>query len=173
MKKQDPSMLYRLMVLYMLRSAQYPLTNADISDYILLKGYTDSITLQIAITDLINSNMIKDEKKHNRTYLELTKDGIDTITSLEDRISGNIKKDIYSYLSINDKRLKEDHAVQTAISASKDGAYIAELNVMEKGTELFSMKLSFPTMALAASACSNFKDESSDLYKYVMERLLK
>lgn len=37
---QDTLMLYKLMVLYMLNKVDFPLTNSQISEFILDKGYT-------------------------------------------------------------------------------------------------------------------------------------
>ena len=39
-------MLYKLMVLYMLNKVDFPLTNSQISEFILDKGYTNYFTLQ-------------------------------------------------------------------------------------------------------------------------------
>ena len=49
---QDTLMLYKLMVLYMLNKVDFPLTNSQISEFILDKGYTNYFTLQQALHDL-------------------------------------------------------------------------------------------------------------------------
>ena len=43
---QDTLMLYKLMVLYMLNKVDFPLTNSQISEFILDKGYTNYFSLQ-------------------------------------------------------------------------------------------------------------------------------
>ncbi len=43
---QDPLTLYKLIVLYMLDRVNFPMTNAQVSDYILEKEYTNYLTLQ-------------------------------------------------------------------------------------------------------------------------------
>ena len=45
---QDPLTLYKLIVLYMLNRVTFPLTAAQISDFILGREYTNFITLQQA-----------------------------------------------------------------------------------------------------------------------------
>ena len=47
--------LYKLIILYMLEKVDFPLTNAQISDFILGKGYTTYFTLQKALSELDNS----------------------------------------------------------------------------------------------------------------------
>lgn len=55
---QDTLMLYKLMVLYMLNKVDFPLTNSQISEFILDKGYTNYFTLQQALHDLSDTELI-------------------------------------------------------------------------------------------------------------------
>lgn len=173
MNTQDSSMLYKLIVLFMLKTADYPLTIADISDYVVVKGYTDALTLQVAVNELINDGLLVADKMHNRTYLKLSEEGRNTINSLDSRLAGGIKKDVYTYLATNDKRLKEDHSVMTKVLKKSDDEYVASLQVLERGTKQFEMQMSFPSESLAKTVCDNFEKESIDIYKYAVERLLR
>lgn len=172
MKTQDSSMLYKLIVLYMLKIADYPLTGSDISDYILLKGYTDYITYQITITNLENDGLVTSETKHNRTFYSLTEDGSVTIESLSDKLSNNLKNDIYSHIITNEKNIKKDHSLQKKIIEVSQDEYIAELTAYDNSKELMNIRLSFPSKALANSACEKFDDASSDIYKEIISRLM-
>ena len=58
--------LYKLIVLYMLSKVNFPLTNAQISDFILNKGYTTYFKLQQAISELCEAEIIR-EKGTNRS----------------------------------------------------------------------------------------------------------
>ena len=53
--------LYKLIVLYMLNKVDFPLTNAQISEFILDEGYTTYFKLQQAISELIESGFIREE----------------------------------------------------------------------------------------------------------------
>ena len=59
--------LYKLIVLYMLNKVDFPLTNAQISEFILDEGYTTYFKLQQAISELIESGFIREESTHSRT----------------------------------------------------------------------------------------------------------
>ena len=50
--------LYKLIVLYMLEKVDFPLTNAQISGFILDKGYTTYFHLQQALSELTESELI-------------------------------------------------------------------------------------------------------------------
>lgn len=51
----EPLTLYKLIILYMLEKVDFPLTNAQISGFVLDKGYTTYFHLQQAISELIDS----------------------------------------------------------------------------------------------------------------------
>ena len=58
----EPHTLYKLIILYMLKKVNFPLTNAQISNFVLEQGYTTYFTLQQIIHELIDSGLIRQEK---------------------------------------------------------------------------------------------------------------
>ena len=40
----DPSTLYKLMILYILNASEFPLTNSQVCEFLLDKGYTTYFT---------------------------------------------------------------------------------------------------------------------------------
>ena len=58
---QDPLTLYKLIILYMLGRVKFPLTTAQISSFILEKEYTNFMTLQQVISELINQDFKENE----------------------------------------------------------------------------------------------------------------
>ena len=79
--------LYKLIVLYMLKKLDFPLTNGQISEFILEKGYTTYFTLQQAISEMVEAGFIREETTHNRTLYHLTEDGAQTIQFFKNNIS--------------------------------------------------------------------------------------
>ena len=65
----DASTLYKLIILYMLDRVNSPMTNAQISQFILEKGYTTYFTLQEVISTLISDGFITEESYHSSTPL--------------------------------------------------------------------------------------------------------
>ena len=47
--------LYKLIILYMLDKVDFPLSNAQLSEFILEKEYTDYFTLQQVISELVET----------------------------------------------------------------------------------------------------------------------
>ena len=63
----DLHTMYRVMILYMLNQVEYPLTNTQITNFILEKEYTNYFTVQEILSDLISSQLIPAESTHNNT----------------------------------------------------------------------------------------------------------
>ena len=51
----------------MLDKLDFPLTDGQISEFILDKGYTTYFTLQQAISEMVEAGFIREETTHNRT----------------------------------------------------------------------------------------------------------
>ena len=55
----EPMTLYKLMNLYMLHQVNFPLTNAQLSNFFLDREYTTYFTLQQAISELVEAGLIR------------------------------------------------------------------------------------------------------------------
>lgn len=94
---QDPLTLYKLITLYMLDRVTFPLTKAQIGDFLLGHDYTNFLTLQQVIAELIDAELIRAASKRNRTYLEITDEGKSTLSYFENRVNDSIKEDIAAF----------------------------------------------------------------------------
>ena len=63
----EPATLYKLIILHMLEHIDFPLSNAQISDFFLDREYTDYFTIQQVIHDLMDSGLVRTENTHNST----------------------------------------------------------------------------------------------------------
>lgn len=84
--------LYKLIILYMLSKVDFPLTNSQISEFILDEGYTTYFKLQQAISELLESGFIREEATHSRTFYHLTEEGAETIHFFKNDISPAIQQ---------------------------------------------------------------------------------
>ena len=98
--------LYKLIILYMLDKVDFPLTNAQISEFILDKGYTNYFKLQQALSELADAELIREETTHSRTLYHLTGDGAQSIQYFRNKISRPIQEDIDNFLRDKKYELK-------------------------------------------------------------------
>ena len=142
---QDPLTLYKLIVLYMLNRVTFPLTAAQVSDFILGKEYTNFLTLQQVINELTDANLIS--------------------------IGDTIKQEIDSYFQENEFTLRNEVSVLGDYYKSTSGEYEAHLVAKDRGINLVDITLSVPVEETAAAICDNWQKKNQEIYKYLITEL--
>jgi hypothetical protein len=168
---QDPITLYKLIVLYMLDRVNFPLTKAQVGDFILEKEYTTFLTLQQAISELTDADMVRAKSIRNRTHLEITEEGRQTLGFFENRISSSIREEIDKYFKENEYELKNEVSVLSNYYKSTTGEYEANMIIREKNINLVNLTMSVPTEELAASICDKWETANQDVYNLLVEKL--
>ena len=168
---QDPLTLYKLIILYMLDRVKFPITNAQISDYILEKEYTNFLTLQQVISELTEANLIDARTVNNRTHLHITDEGRETLYYFDNRINDTIKAEINQYFRENEFDLQEEVSVVGNYYKSTSGEYEAHLTAKERGNNLVEIKLTVPTKEVAESICDNWQKKNQEVYQELVKWL--
>lgn len=168
---QDPLTLYKLIVLYMLNRVTFPLTTAQLSDFILEKEYTNFLTLQQVINELTDAGLISTQSIRNRTHLAITEEGKETLNFFQNRISDAIKTDINTYFRENEFALRNEVSVLGDYYKSTSGEYEAHLVAKDRGIKLIDITLSVPTEELAASICDNWQNKNQEIYQHLIQEL--
>lgn len=168
---QDPLTLYKLIVLYMLSRVDFPLTKAQIGDFILEKEYTNFMTLQQVIGELIDAGLITAQSIRNRTHLLLTKDGSQTLQFFGNQISPSIKEEIDAYLRQNEITLRNEVSILADYYKSTTGEYEAHLVAKDKGINLIDLTISVPVEETAISICDNWQTKNQEIYQYLISQL--
>ncbi len=168
---QDPLTLYKLIILYMLNRVSFSLTVAQISDFLLEREYTGYMSLNQAISELMDASMIKSHTVRNRTYLDITKEGKDTLNFFGNRISDAIKEEIDTFFREKEYNLRNEAAVMADYYKSTTGEYEARLIAKEKDIPLVELTLSVPTKELASEICDNWQKKNQEIYQYLIQEL--
>lgn len=168
---QEPFTLYKLIILYMLDNSEVPLASSQIDDFVLNGGYTDFLTLRNALGELKEGNLISSKTYRNRSLLSITDEGKTTLSFFINDINAAIRKDIEAYLYENRSLTKERTGLLSDYKLTSDGEYEVTLTATEKNVELISLKLRVPTESIASEACAKWSAASSDIYKYIVEKL--
>lgn len=169
----DPITLYKLMILYMLEHVNFPLTNSQLTDFFLEHEYTTYFTLQQAINELREANLVHMESLHNSSRYEITKEGEDTLSFFGNNISSAIVADIDNYLKENKFRLRSEVGIVADFYKSTNQDYVVHCEVREGKSPLISLEVSVPDKEQAELMCGHWKDRSQEIYSYVMKALMR
>ncbi|WP_125140791.1 DUF4364 family protein [Clostridium transplantifaecale] len=168
----EPMTLYKLMNLYMLKQVNFPLTNAQLSNFFLDREYTTYFTLQQALNELLEAGLIKMETLHNSTRYEITREGEETLEFFGKKISPAIVEDMDEYLKENRFRMRNEVGLVSDFYKSTNQDYIVHCEVREGKNVLVNIDVSVPDKEQAEIMCSHWKDRSQEIYAYIMKSLM-
>ena len=168
-----PLTIYKLIVLYMLDRVSFPMTNDQISEYILTKGYMDYFKLQQTISELVDTELVKAEVIRNNTYYNIVPKGREVCHYFQSKISAEIRHDIKQYIKDNEYELREEVSVLASYYRTVESEFMVECVVKEQGEDLVKLALRVSTEEQANTICNTWKDKSSDVYAYLVNTLLK
>ena len=168
----DTLALYKLIILYMLNKVDFPLTTAQISEFILDKGYTSYFKLQEVLSEMLESNLLKTETTHNRTLYSMTEDGSDTIRYFHTRISSEIREDIDLFLEEKAYELREEVSVKSDYYKTTNHDYEVVCQIIDEGSTLIDMKLTVPTQIEAEAIVNNWTKRNQEIYALLISKLL-
>ena len=164
--------LYKLIILYMLNRVDFPLTNSQLSEFILEQGYTNYFKLQQALTELCLEGFIREESTHSRTFYHITNEGEDTLRFFKNDISPEIRQDIDTFFRNKQYELKDEVSVKANYYPVSDKQYSVNCQVYEQGLPLIDLTLTVPTENEASSIAGNWKQKNQKIYALIMEHLL-
>ena len=168
----EPMTLYKLMTLYMLHQVNFPLTNAQLSNFFLDREYTTYFTLQQALNELLDAGLVKKETMRNSSRYEITKEGEETLEFFGKNISPAIVSDMDEYLKQNRFRMRNEVGLISDFYKSTNQDYIVHCEVREGKAILVNLDISVPDKEQAEIMCNHWKDRSQEIYAYVMKSLM-
>lgn len=169
---QETSKIIKLSILYILYKVDYPISNSQISNYMLENDYTDFFSIQALMGELIDDEFVSFETVRNRTFYKLTPLGRDSLLALMQELSIKIREDIDAYIKANRMKMREEVDVRGNYVASSLGTYNVNLYIDEAGERIFEINLVVPDEEKANKMCATWQKKSADLYPIIIDTLL-
>lgn len=169
----EPMTLFKLMNLYMLKQVNFPLTNAQLTDFFLKHEYTNYFTLQQALNELQESGLIRTEATHNTTLYAISSEGEETLRFFGKNISPAIVEDMDAYLKDNRFRMRNEVGTVADYYKSVNQDYVVHCEVREGKGTLIDLNISVPDKEQAELMCAHWRDRSQEIYAFVMKTLMK
>jgi hypothetical protein len=156
----------------MLQKVDFPLTHAQISGFILEKGYTNYFTLQSVFSELIESGMIHQETIRNTSYYSLNDSGEEALHYFQNRISKTIRDEIDQFISKNKLKMRDEVSIVADYYKNTADEYSVHCVVREKYSNPIDLTITVPDEAQAKNVCRNWKQHCQQIYEFVMKELL-
>lgn len=155
----------------MLNRVNFPMTKSQIGDFVLEKEYTNFLTLQQVISELIEAKLVAAQSIRNRTHLAITEEGRETLEFFRNRISDAIRKDIDNYFTEHEFTMRNEVSVMGDYYKSTSGEFEARLVAKDRGITLVDITLSVPVEETAATICDNWQRNNQEVYQMLVEHL--
>lgn len=165
-------MLYKLIILYILDRMDFPITNTELTSFMLEKEYANYITIQQTLEDLIEDEYVAVEHSHNAFLYRITPSGRETLSYFYTKISVPIRDDIDTFLSEREYELRESVSAAADYYEQKRNEFVVELRVVERDSELVRINLLVTSAAEADAICNRWKSCNADVYSYLISTLL-
>lgn len=161
------------MILYTLSRVNFPLTNSQLTSFILDKDYTNYFNIQQVISELIDDSYVTNKTIRNSSLYFITETGKDTLSLFDNMMSSGIKEDVDAYLLEKHYELREEVSTLSNYYQVKKGEFAARLRVYEQGTPFIDITLNVTTEEEAIRLCNNWKNKSSEIYTFLISTLLE
>ena len=168
----DTFTLYKLIILYMLDKVSFPLSNAQLSEFILEKEYTDYFTVQTALSELNETGFLRMSTVRNTSLYHITEEGRKTLSYFQNRISSDIRDEIDAFLEEHSYELRNEISTPADFYRTESGEYAARCRVLEKDSVLIDLTLTVPVREQSEAICSHWRDKSQALYASIIKELL-
>ncbi|MGL5086464.1 MAG: DUF4364 family protein [Clostridium sp.] len=161
----------KLLVLYVIKALKHPISNTQLTEIILENNFINYFTLQQYVSELVSSDFLKYQVMNEKNLLNLTEKGDSVLSFFNGRISEAKKKIIDDYLLLTIDSIKRELTIHSDYTIVKDATFIVDLKALEDENLLMEIKVSVPTKKQAASLCSRWKENPTDLYTKIMNSL--
>lgn len=168
----ESRMLYKLIILYLLDKIDFPITNIQLSNFLLEKEYTTYFNIQETFQDLLDDEYIRSDKINNNYAYCITAQGHEALLFFSNTLSPTIKDEIDAYIQQNEYTLREESSIIADYYEIKKDEYLTRLQVFERGTCIFDLSLNLSSKESAEQICKNWRIKSSDIYAYILMNLM-
>lgn len=162
---------YKLKLLYIFNYIDIPLTNTEITNYILENDYMDYFTLQQLLGDLCDAKFLKINAKNGSEYYSISEAGSATLDMFGDKLPDYFKDEVASKFYRTKKELTHQRELLGHYYKASDDIYIVSLQVMENSSVIFSLSINVPTEDQAKTICGKWNTNPEQIFGNILNML--
>lgn len=164
--------LNKLIILKMLDEVDFPLTNSQITEFMVSFHYAEYFAVQETFADLTASRLVVEEDIHHSTHYHITEKGEQTLEYYKHLLPDSFLTNITTYFKENHIELRNKVSVVTGYAPISSGEYAVHCQILEKGLPIFDMTIHAPDQEAAETMCFNFEKEQANIYSDVLMKLI-
>lgn len=163
----------KLLILYILNTSPSKFTNAELTEFVLDKGFMNYFILQQYLSELIEGELIKIIIEDELEKYNVIEKGIITLELFQSKIPDKIKQELMNDFKIQELlKIKETQIVADYYPKEND-QYTVNLKLIENDETLFSLYLDVSSEEQGEKFCSLWKDKTEMIYQKILNIFIK
>lgn len=163
----------KLKVLFILNTLNLPVTNMDLTRFILENNYMDYFTLQEIILELQKDGFVDSGQTEGKESYTITTIGQETVEMFSARVPNSFKLEITDLLKTLQKEVKRNKDLFAHYYQRKDKDFTIILQAIEESVTIFNLSLNVPTEKLAKDIVAKWKKNPDKIYSEIINILMR
>lgn len=163
---------HKLLILYTIDEFKIPLTNSQLTDFIMELNLMDYFSLQQYLTDLSEKSILEYSETPEGAYYLITENGRKMLEFFNERIYDEFKTRIQKAIVLKKKDIYKSTQIYADYVKNNDHDYTVTLKVEENDFTLINLDLNLVSNKQAKAVCKNWKDNASQIYTQIIQCLV-
>lgn len=164
---------HKLILLYIFDQFSIPVTNTQITQFVMEKDYMNYFLLQQFLGELVNTGMLEYSQNNNNFFYLLTEKGKKTLEYFQDRLSNELMLTLQKSIEHKKQTFLKEMQIIADFTKKKENEYIVDLKVIENNITLIDLKLNVVSNKQAKQICDKWKKEAPTLYGDIIQLLIQ
>jgi len=163
----------KLILLYLVKKMDVPLSQSEITQFVLERRYMDYFTIQQYLAELVDARLLDRSQETESICYTITEEGDTTLSYFIHYISDGVKNEVARFVQENGKRIRTEYSVTATYFPELNNEYLVKCAVYDvNGQSLMELSLTVPTREQAQRIVRNWKTNVNELYITVLYSLL-
>jgi len=171
LKNDNKNAQDKLKLLYILNFIDLPLTNVEITNYILEYNMMDYFTLQLLLSDLCDIKFAVLKSNNGNEYYSVSEAGKAALEMFSDKLPEYFIKEIENNFTHIKKHIKKQRELFGHYYKRKDDEYIVSLQVTENNTTIFNLSINVPSEGIAKNIIKKWEISPENIFGQIMRTL--
>lgn len=158
-------------LLYIFKKFNRPVTNAELTNFVLKNDYFDYFILQEILNLLIDIKFVKTINQDGHEFFELTDSGLETIIMFEDNLPSYFVDEVKEQFHVFTKEQENKEAIFSHFYQKSEDEFIVVIEVLDNRKVIFDLSLHVPTKDIAFKLCQKWNENPSELYTQILTTL--
>lgn len=161
----------KLILLHVARRFDFPLTNVQLTDFVISLDLMDYFTLQQYLDELVAGGMLEYSKSDDGFFYLITPKGGDSLDYFEGRLPSGLISLLDEAVEKHKKGLSKHTQVLCDYSKKGESEYVVSLRILENEIVLMNLELSVVSNRQAKEICQRWRENSTQVYTTLIELL--